>query len=112
MCEKHKNQKKRKDISLIFKGDYNRVIIDMESLSKLQTHQNSHQINNFVVPQNFPSHFTQEMFLDFLKLLKVDQELIRQILLLSNEPLTRVSLFIKMCELQRYQMFSIVLICL
>ena len=34
-------------------------------------------------------------------MLKVDQELIRQILLLSNKPLTRVSLFIKMCELQR-----------
>ena len=45
-------------------------------------------------------------------MLKVDQELIRHILLLSNGLLTRVSLFTKMCELQMSQMFSMVLICL
>ena len=60
----------------------------------------------------FPSIFTQDMLIEVLKLLKVDQELIRQILLLSNCLSTRVSLFTKMCELQRSQIFSRVLICL
>ena len=65
-----------------------------------------------VVPQNFPSYFYSKHAPRDPQLLKVDQELTRQILLLSNEPLARVSLFIKMCELQRYQMFSMVLLCL